>query len=175
VLLYLPLLQIEESGLDAVNVREVLLEMRKFRMGLIQTPDQLRFSYWAIMEGSNKQLNGSSAVSGTIISFCLRTQFRVPCCNSLLVIAVRWKMKYIVIWLIRTVDGLWSDNQICLALWYTHFMTSLCISVLLMQSIHSHVFTSCCLIRASKNRRSGSSGFRKCPLLQLPISCGNST
>ena len=61
-------LQIEEKGLDAVNVREVLLEMRRFRMGLIQTPDQLRFSYWAIIEGSNKYLNGSNLVSKVIIS-----------------------------------------------------------------------------------------------------------
>jgi len=64
VLIYL---QIEEKGLDALNVREVLLEMRKFRMGLIQTPDQLRFSYWAIIEGSNKYPNGSNVVSKVII------------------------------------------------------------------------------------------------------------
>ncbi|XP_023713038.1 tyrosine-protein phosphatase non-receptor type 2 isoform X3 [Cryptotermes secundus] len=59
------LVLIEEIGIDAVNVREVLLEMRKFRMGLIQTPDQLRFSYWAIIEGSNKHLNGSSGQDDT--------------------------------------------------------------------------------------------------------------
>lgn len=34
-----------------VNIKEVLMDMRKFRMGLIQTPDQLRFSYLAILEG----------------------------------------------------------------------------------------------------------------------------
>lgn len=39
-----------EEGLT-VNVREVLMDMRKFRMGLIQTADQLRFSYLAILEG----------------------------------------------------------------------------------------------------------------------------
>ncbi|XP_069692540.1 tyrosine-protein phosphatase non-receptor type 2-like isoform X3 [Periplaneta americana] len=54
------LVLIEESGLESVNVREVLLEMRRYRMGLIQTPDQLRFSYWAIIEGSNKYINGSN-------------------------------------------------------------------------------------------------------------------
>lgn len=48
-------LQIEENGLNSVNVRDVLLEMRRYRMGLIQTPDQLRFSYAAIIEGA-KQL-----------------------------------------------------------------------------------------------------------------------
>lgn len=33
------------------DIRDTLLEMRKFRMGLIQTPHQLRFSYFAIVEG----------------------------------------------------------------------------------------------------------------------------
>ncbi|XP_014608533.1 PREDICTED: tyrosine-protein phosphatase non-receptor type 2 isoform X3 [Polistes canadensis] len=49
------LVLIEENGLNSVNVRDVLMEMRKSRMGLIQTPDQLRFSYAAIIEGA-KQL-----------------------------------------------------------------------------------------------------------------------
>ncbi|XP_011495161.1 PREDICTED: tyrosine-protein phosphatase non-receptor type 2 isoform X2 [Ceratosolen solmsi marchali] len=49
------LVLIEENGLNSVNVREVLIEMRQSRMGLIQTPDQLRFSYAAIIVGS-KQL-----------------------------------------------------------------------------------------------------------------------
>jgi len=39
----------EDGG--SVNVKDILLEMRKFRMGLIQTADQLRFSYLAISEG----------------------------------------------------------------------------------------------------------------------------
>ncbi|KAF7988645.1 hypothetical protein HCN44_001218 [Aphidius gifuensis] len=45
------LVMIEKNGLNSVNVRDVLLEMRCSRMGLIQTPDQLRFSYAAIIEG----------------------------------------------------------------------------------------------------------------------------
>lgn len=57
-------LQIEENGLNSVNVREVLLEMRKSRMGLIQTPDQLRFSYAAIIDGS-KQLPLNNVVNNT--------------------------------------------------------------------------------------------------------------
>lgn len=36
---------------DFVSVIDVLLEMRRQRMGLIQTPDQLRFSFLAIIEG----------------------------------------------------------------------------------------------------------------------------
>lgn len=46
-----------EDGQCAVNVRDVLMEMRRHRMGLIQTPDQLRFSYLAILEGAKRLLN----------------------------------------------------------------------------------------------------------------------
>ncbi|XP_034233065.1 tyrosine-protein phosphatase non-receptor type 2 isoform X2 [Thrips palmi] len=45
------LVLMEEYGADAVKVRDVLLEMRRYRMGLAQTPDQLRFSYLAIIKG----------------------------------------------------------------------------------------------------------------------------
>ncbi|XP_038216097.1 tyrosine-protein phosphatase non-receptor type 61F-like isoform X1 [Zerene cesonia] len=45
---------IEKEGLDSVNIQHILLEMRKDRMGLIQTPDQLRFSYQAIIEGAKR-------------------------------------------------------------------------------------------------------------------------
>ncbi|KAL0902107.1 hypothetical protein ABMA27_000056 [Loxostege sticticalis] len=45
---------IEKEGLESVNIQEILLEMRKDRMGLIQTPDQLRFSYQAIIEGTKR-------------------------------------------------------------------------------------------------------------------------
>lgn len=41
----------EKKGVDNVNVAEVLLQMRKCRMGLIQTADQLRFSYIALLQG----------------------------------------------------------------------------------------------------------------------------
>ncbi|CAO2594344.1 Tyrosine-protein phosphatase non-receptor type 2 [Lemmus lemmus] len=49
-----------EKGED-VNVKQVLLNMRKYRMGLIQTPDQLRFSYMAIIEGA-KYTQGDSNI-----------------------------------------------------------------------------------------------------------------
>ena len=43
--------QLEETrNLDSLNVQELLLDMRKQRFGLIQTPDQLRFSYIAILQ-----------------------------------------------------------------------------------------------------------------------------
>ncbi|KAM3969060.1 protein tyrosine phosphatase [Aphomia sociella] len=45
---------IEKEGRDSVNIQQILLEMRKDRMGLIQTPDQLRFSYQAIIEGAKR-------------------------------------------------------------------------------------------------------------------------
>uniref|UniRef100_A0A8C4R3C2 Tyrosine-protein phosphatase non-receptor type n=1 Tax=Eptatretus burgeri TaxID=7764 RepID=A0A8C4R3C2_EPTBU len=41
----------KRGGDGRVNVRDVLLRMRRFRMGLIQTPGQLRFSYLAILRG----------------------------------------------------------------------------------------------------------------------------
>ncbi|XP_029928442.1 tyrosine-protein phosphatase non-receptor type 2-like isoform X2 [Myripristis murdjan] len=37
---------------SSVNIQKVLLDMREYRMGLIQTPDQLRFSYMAVIEGA---------------------------------------------------------------------------------------------------------------------------
>ncbi|XP_062057310.1 tyrosine-protein phosphatase non-receptor type 2 isoform X3 [Lepus europaeus] len=49
-----------EKG-DEINVKQVLLNMRKYRMGLIQTPDQLRFSYMAIIEGA-KCIKGDSNI-----------------------------------------------------------------------------------------------------------------
>lgn len=49
--------QIEKFGLNSVDVKEVLLEMREYRMGLIQTPEQLRFSYQAIIEGTKQVIN----------------------------------------------------------------------------------------------------------------------
>ena len=37
---------------ERVNIKDLVLEMRRYRMGLIQTAEQLRFSYLAIMEGA---------------------------------------------------------------------------------------------------------------------------
>ncbi|XP_015127199.1 tyrosine-protein phosphatase non-receptor type 1 isoform X3 [Diachasma alloeum] len=58
------LMLIEKNGLNSVNVRDVLVEMRRSRVGLIQTPDQLRFSYAAIIEGSrglpSNNVNGAT-------------------------------------------------------------------------------------------------------------------
>lgn len=44
-------LQVEKEGENKVNVADLLVDMRQSRMGLIQTADQLYFSYCAIIEG----------------------------------------------------------------------------------------------------------------------------
>lgn len=49
------LVLIEKEGFENVNIKEVLLELRSYRMGLIQTPDQLKFSYLAIIEGARQR------------------------------------------------------------------------------------------------------------------------
>lgn len=46
---------------SSVDIKSILLNMRKYRMGLIQTPDQLRFSYMAVLEGA-KCIMGDSSV-----------------------------------------------------------------------------------------------------------------
>ncbi|KAF0035630.1 hypothetical protein F2P81_010942 [Scophthalmus maximus] len=45
---------------SSVRIRDVLLEMRRYRMGLIQTADQLRFSYVAVNEGA-KYIKGDTS------------------------------------------------------------------------------------------------------------------
>ncbi|KAM8966920.1 LOW QUALITY PROTEIN: tyrosine-protein phosphatase non-receptor type 2 [Pelodytes ibericus] len=45
---------------SSVDIKDVLLKMRSYRMGLIQTPGQLRFSYLAVIEGSKYIMGDSS-------------------------------------------------------------------------------------------------------------------
>ncbi|XP_078543619.1 tyrosine-protein phosphatase non-receptor type 2 isoform X3 [Lissotriton helveticus] len=45
---------------SSVDIKQVLLTMRSYRMGLIQTAGQLRFSYMAVIEGSKSILRGST-------------------------------------------------------------------------------------------------------------------
>ncbi|KAL1130837.1 hypothetical protein AAG570_012078, partial [Ranatra chinensis] len=49
------LVLMNDNGVNSVKVKDLLMEMRCYRMGLIQTPDQLRFSYLAIIEGITKK------------------------------------------------------------------------------------------------------------------------
>lgn len=44
-------IQVDKEGVQNVSVQDVLYELRRYRMGLIQTADQLYFSYQAIIEG----------------------------------------------------------------------------------------------------------------------------
>ncbi|XP_041376343.1 tyrosine-protein phosphatase non-receptor type 2-like [Gigantopelta aegis] len=59
----------KQRDLDAVDIKMMLMEMRSFRMGLIQTPDQLRFSYLAIIEGGRRVLAATS--SNSTLESCL--------------------------------------------------------------------------------------------------------
>ncbi|KAJ8738000.1 hypothetical protein PYW08_000595 [Mythimna loreyi] len=45
---------VEREGMENLDIQETLLEMRQHRMGLIQTPDQLRFCYQAVIEGAKR-------------------------------------------------------------------------------------------------------------------------
>ena len=45
--------QLANDGPESVCVKDILLELRNYRMGLIQTVDQLKFSYMAIVEGKD--------------------------------------------------------------------------------------------------------------------------
>lgn len=60
---------IDKEGENRVSVQEVLLELRKYRMGLIQTHDQLTFSYEAIIEGMKRMNNDVSCVT-TMTVWC---------------------------------------------------------------------------------------------------------
>lgn len=44
-------------SMDSINVEDLLQDMRYYRMGLIQTPDQLRFSYLSVIEGGKHILS----------------------------------------------------------------------------------------------------------------------
>ncbi|CAL8338910.1 tyrosine-protein phosphatase non-receptor type 2a [Gadus morhua] len=45
-------LMAKREDISSIDIQKVLLDMREYRMGLIQTPDQLRFSYMAVIEGA---------------------------------------------------------------------------------------------------------------------------
>lgn len=46
------LVLVAKEGPESVSIKEILLELRTYRMGLIQTPEQLKFSCLAIAEGA---------------------------------------------------------------------------------------------------------------------------
>lgn len=58
-----------EKNMDSFDVRSMLLSMRNYRMGLIQTPDQLRFSYLAIIEGGKRLLSDEDSTLSVLSSY----------------------------------------------------------------------------------------------------------
>lgn len=44
--------KVAKEGPENVSIKDILMELRSYRMGLIQTPEQLKFSYMAIAEGA---------------------------------------------------------------------------------------------------------------------------
>ncbi|KAH9515125.1 Tyrosine-protein phosphatase non-receptor type 1 [Bulinus truncatus] len=55
------LVLVESAGsLGGISVKDMLIQMRSYRMGLIQTADQLRFSYQAIIQGAHEILQNGS-------------------------------------------------------------------------------------------------------------------
>lgn len=43
--------------MDVIDVESMLQDMRYYRMGLVQTPDQLRFSFLSIIDGGKQILS----------------------------------------------------------------------------------------------------------------------
>lgn len=55
-----------KEGPENVSIKDILMELRSYRMGLIQTPEQLKFSYMAIAEGARLGGHISSEVLSEI-------------------------------------------------------------------------------------------------------------
>ncbi|CAG0919424.1 unnamed protein product [Notodromas monacha] len=58
------LLLLEKRIFSELDVRSILLELRTYRMGLIQTADQLRFSFLGIIRGARKILCEDGSFDG---------------------------------------------------------------------------------------------------------------
>jgi len=54
--------------MNGIDIRKMILDMRSHRMGLIQTADQLRFSYLAIIEGGKRILNKEQLSTMDVLS-----------------------------------------------------------------------------------------------------------
>ncbi|KAG8571314.1 hypothetical protein GDO81_011591 [Engystomops pustulosus] len=61
---------------STVDIKKVLLDMRRYRMGLIQTAGQLRFSYMAVIEGTKTIMESSQNLSRGLSreDECLKTE-----------------------------------------------------------------------------------------------------
>jgi hypothetical protein len=74
-----------------------------------------------------------------------------------------------------TTDVFWTDNQIYWTLWHRAWLHFHITIIHTHTTAHSHVFTSHCLVAASKGGRPPSSGFPNCPRPQLPNSHSNNS
>ena len=54
---------LEAGGLHTLDIKAVLLHMRKQRLGLIQTPEQLRFSYMTVLNAAHHVLDLVPSIS----------------------------------------------------------------------------------------------------------------
>jgi hypothetical protein len=72
-------------------------------------------------------------------------------------------------------SGFWIDDRIYWTLLLQRVTTLYSPLLHRHTSVHSHVFTSRCLVAASNGGRSPSSGFPNCPQPQLPASHSNRT
>ncbi|GAB1601933.1 tyrosine-protein phosphatase non-receptor type 1-like isoform X2 [Argonauta hians] len=56
----------KEWSMDVIDVENMLQHMRYYRMGLVQTPDQLRFSYLSIIDGGKEILSNPRPVKNQL-------------------------------------------------------------------------------------------------------------
>jgi hypothetical protein len=86
--------------------------------------------------------------------------------------AIHWYIILPHVWVTRD-DGFWIEGQIYRTFQHSVWQhNSLSLSQAhththLHTSVHSHVFTNCCLVAASNSQHSPSSGFPNCPQPQL--------
>ena len=98
----------KKNSLQAINVREALIRMRSCRMGLIQTADQLRFSYLAILQGAHIILAGAGLESVLAQQVCC-TYFRAFCNFS-----VSLRMKFFKTEFVLIIEVWWKSDYSCL-------------------------------------------------------------
>ena len=64
------MLQIEKKqDLNCIDIRGLLIQMRSYRMGLIQTPEQLRFSYMSVIEGGHRILANEDSTLNVLSTY----------------------------------------------------------------------------------------------------------
>lgn len=82
----------EKKDPFSVDIKKVLLDMRRYRMGLIQTPDQLRFSYMAVIEGA-KFIMGDSTIQVNVQLHVFEQQIATVVKNKFQII-----LKHVILW-----------------------------------------------------------------------------